>query len=109
MTEAPVYNDSIQFAKWLSANLQNDHPAARRTHEAAVDLVEHIHLALCGFETPMEVESADRSTARLRALLRLSRELGLISDGALLHGARLLEGIGRQLGGWQRKMQQATL
>ncbi|HNC99783.1 MAG TPA: hypothetical protein PKW90_26885, partial [Myxococcota bacterium] len=98
----------LQFVRWLTTVLPADAPVARRAHEVALELVEHVHLALSGFDPDIEVEAADRAAARLRALLRVALELGLISDGALLHGARLLEGIGRQLGGWQRYLRGDT-
>lgn len=108
MKPTPVYNDSLQFVRWLTSVLSADTAVGRRAHDVALDLVEHVHLALSGFDPELEVEEADRATARLRALLRVALELGLISDGALLHGAKLLEGIGRQLGGWQRYLRGDT-
>ncbi|MCK6528242.1 hypothetical protein L6R50_12030 [Myxococcota bacterium] len=109
MKEAPLYNDAIQLARWICANLRADAPVGRRVHHAALDLVEHVTLALHGLDREVEVDLADRAAARLRALLRLAFELDLLVEAGLLHAAAMLDRIGRQIGGWRRHLDGGNL
>lgn len=46
---------------------------------------------------------ADGRLMGLRALLRLARDLGLLSSGAYEYVAERLDEVGRLLGGWMRR------
>lgn len=102
--EAPLHNDCLQLARWVATTIDPTLPTGRRAHELAIELVEQVALALHGYDREESVENADRAAARLRVVLRLCLEVGLVSDGGLLHTAEQLDRIGRQIGGWQRHL-----
>jgi len=72
-------------------------------------LLEHVVLALKGFEREEQVERADRAAALLRIHLRLALDLGQLDEDQFLHLASELDGIGRQIGGWQRRLLSDTM
>jgi hypothetical protein len=45
---------------------------------------------------------ADAALTRLRTYLRLCRDLGLLSAGQHEHVSRLVDEVGRLLGGWRK-------
>lgn len=49
------------------------------------------------------LEAADEAVVRLRELLRLAQELGLISPGGLRYASGRLLVIGRMIGGWRKR------
>jgi len=56
-------------------------------------------------------QSLQRVNLRLevaRHILRLSHEFQAISTRSYLHGARLMDDLGRQLGGWLRSLSGET-
>ena len=64
-----------------------------RTHEMLVEAGTH--------DQPRPfLSEVDRGLTRLRAYLRLSRDLRLLSVGQYEHAARLVAEVGRLLGGW---------
>jgi hypothetical protein len=49
------------------------------------------------------LEAADRTLTKIRLYVRLSYDVKCISLGQLEHAARLMDEIGRLIGGWKRK------
>ena len=49
------------------------------------------------------LEAADRMLTKIRLYVRLSYDVKCISLGQLEHAARLMDEIGRLIGGWKRK------
>jgi hypothetical protein len=49
------------------------------------------------------LEVADRLLTKIRLYVRLSHDLQCISPGQFQHAARLMDEIGRLVGGWKRK------
>ena len=47
--------------------------------------------------------AADKLLAKIRLYVRLSHDLKCLSSGQLEHAARLMDELGRLIGGWQRK------
>ena len=104
MKEAPLHNDAIRLNVWLAPNLKGDAEIVHRARIAALDLLEHVALALQGFDREEEIHQADRALARLRVHLRVLYELDTLPEAQLLHVHGLMDGIGKQLGGWQRRL-----
>ncbi len=61
MKEAPLYNDALQLARWIGENVQSDKPMGQRVHFTAVELLEHVTLALQCLDREEEVMMADRA------------------------------------------------
>lgn len=75
---------------------------AQRLHQAALDL--HEHLVAAGKTQRAERRRflllADIRLEQLRLHWRLSHTLELVPRGRYEHGARLIDEVGRLLGGW---------
>jgi hypothetical protein len=109
VSEAPLFVQSLDLAGWLHRHFQVPGPLGERIHRRALDLVEAVTLALKDFDREEQVERADVSTAQLRVLLRLALDVGQLREEQFVHVAGMLDGIGRQIGGWQRRLGEATL
>ena len=109
MTEAPLFVQTLALAQWLLANFAGEDPLARRVHGNALDLLDHVVLALKGFGREEQVDEADRSAALLRVHLRLALELRRLDEDRYLYLAEEMDGIGRQIGGWQKRLLSDTI
>lgn len=70
----------------------------------ARQLLDRVTLALSGFDPPHHALRADELATLLRLHVRLLAETDLINDRQLLHVTDRLDGIGRQLGGWRKRL-----
>lgn len=109
MREAPLYVHAHDLARWVLANVGGDGALTRRLHEGALALLDAVVLALKGDEREVRLTEADDANALLRVHVRLARELGLVDDRRLLFLTRELDSIGRQIGGWLRRLDRDTL
>jgi hypothetical protein len=53
------------------------------------------------------LDQADTELVKLRLYLRLCRDLELLSPGQYEHVARMINEVGRLLGGWLKSTQEA--
>lgn len=109
MKEAPLYLHAHDLARWLLANLAPDSCLEERLHRDALALLDHIVLALKGFDRDHHLDEADATAAVLRARLRLARDLERLDDRRLVFLTDQLDQIGRQIGGWQRRLAADTM
>ena len=109
MTEAPLYVQSHAVALWLISNPPARGPLEKHIHGLALHLVDHVILALKGFDRDRNIEDADASAVLLRAHLKLALDAGLIDDRQFLYITDEIISIGRQIGGWQRKIERGTV
>jgi hypothetical protein len=105
---APVYVRAHDLARWMHEHggLWRE-PAAAGVAAAltagARDLVRALALALTfPGERAAQQQQADEAVVTLRVLLRLARDLGLLSASAHRYAAGEVDAIGRMLGGWRR-------
>lgn len=100
---APIHRDASRLAAWVLDRLAaSPDPGALRACQRALDLLDHLTLALAGRDADRALDAADRTLVLLRAQLRLLREREQLTDAQLLHAAGLADQVGRQLGGWRR-------
>lgn len=107
MKEAPLFTDAYDLYSWLL-----DRFAQLETHRelrcAVLDhsrrLLNAISLALARFDTGERLIEADEQATLLRIQLRLASDKELLNDRQLLHANERLGAIGRQIGGWRRKL-----
>lgn len=107
MREAPLFVGAYDLYSWLLERLER--AAAYPELRSAVlmhsrGLLEKVTLALCRFDREERLIQADEHAALLRAHLRLAAEKGLLEDRQLLHANHLLSEVGRQIGGWRKKL-----
>lgn len=110
-SEAPLFVEVQDLARWVAeraaAWVDRGHAIlAARVAGEACSMLESVALALTFPATrPGDLEQADRSLARLRVLLRLARDLGLLPASGLRFAAGRLQAAGRMIGGWRKRLE----
>jgi len=102
--EAPLFVQTYAAARWMLDTIPASSPIGDRIHRGALDLLDHIVLALKNFDREQRVEEADECNALLRVHVRLAHDLGLLDERRMLYIVGELDEIGRQLGGWLRRL-----
>lgn len=105
MKAAPVYVDASRLCAWILKHFgARDEVLARRLCTTALDLLEHLTLALKNRGREERIESADEDLIVLRLELRLAGAVDLLDESQVLFALEQADGIGRQLGGWRRSL-----
>lgn len=103
---APVYRDAFRLAEWILAAFGGrEEELPRSICRLSLGLCDHLALALGGRDTEGRVADADDDLVRLRSRLRLAASVGAIDEERLVHALGLCDAIGRQLGGWLRRLE----
>lgn len=107
--QSPIFVKTYDFLLWLIP-LTLKFPKsqrfllAERLSRLALDFYDCILEAVIEPEQQaQQLHAADKLLTKLRLYVRLSHDLHCISLGQYEHAARLLDELGRLLGGWQRK------
>lgn len=79
-------------------------PLRRRLADGALRLLDDVTLAFGDFGRRERLEDADAELATLRSHLRLAYELELLEEEMFLALAEQIDTVGRQLGGWLKKV-----
>jgi hypothetical protein len=109
--DSPVFVRAYDLLKWLlpaTAKFpkQQRFVLARQIEDAAFALYLALHRARVA---PGEaLAEADAQLAALRAYLRLACELRFFSVNQYEHAARLVDELGRLVGGWKRRTASVT-
>lgn len=108
MKEAPLFVRSYDLYAWLLQRLDK-HDAPSPHLRAAIlgearALLDAVVLALSRFDTTERAAVADEHAALLRVHLRMAADRGLVDTDQLLYCAGELDDIGRQLGGWRKRL-----
>ena len=105
MKEAPLFVDASRLCAWVLERLgKRDEVLARRLCSTALDLLEHLTLALKRRDREDRIEAADEDLIVLRVELRLAAATELLSERQMLFALEQADAIGRQLGGWRRSL-----
>ncbi len=103
--QAPLYTDTTALCEWLLRHFSEDQRSLpQRICNTALDLLDAVVLALHDRHRHDQIEQADERLLALRTQLRLAAALGIFSDSQLLHILERADTIGRQLGGWRRRL-----
>ena len=104
-TPAPLFVDCFSLCEWLHGRLATERaPLAARLQRHALDLLEWITLALKDFDRDRRLDLADECLIKLRVELRLAAVTGLLEEHQAMHALDYCDRIGRQIGGWQRSL-----
>ena len=110
--DAPLYVESHDLGRWViekASSWPSDAHLAALVTTAGCDLVTAVSLALTFPSDRAEhLCEADRSIVRLRTLLRLAKDLSLISPAGLRFAHGRLQAIGRMVGGWRKRVANAN-
>jgi hypothetical protein len=107
--QSPIFVKTYDFLLWLIP-LTLKFPRsqrfllAERLSKMALDFYDTILEAVMEPRRQDELlDEADKLLTKIRLYVRLSYDLKCISLGQLEHAARLMDEIGRLIGGWKRK------
>lgn len=78
-----------------------------RLTDGALHLLDQVALALAGPARLERLEAADAELRTLRAHLHLAFELGVLEEDAFFALAEQADAVGRQVGGWLKKLRRA--
>jgi hypothetical protein len=113
MKQSPLFSKTHDFLLWLIP-LTLRFPRQQRFVLAAAlqrDTLRFQELIIEAVHTQRahdKLDQADAELDKLRAHMRLSRELELISPGQYEHAARMLTEMGRLVGGWKKALVQIS-
>ena len=107
--EMPIFTRTFDFLSWL-VPASNHFPRAQRFSvtqrllDAAFDLSERLEEANLrrGRDRLGRLELADEALAKVRHYLRLAQRWQWLNLGQYEHAARMVDEIGRLLGGWKK-------
>ena len=108
--ETTLYVRAYDLTKWLIERGQRFPKNQRfvigaRLQTATLDLLDMVSLGLLQREDrPQRLRKADEALARIRIAVRLSRDLGVLSERQAEHAGREIAEVGRMLGGWRRRL-----
>ena len=110
MKQSPIFVRTYDLLQWLLHATEN-YPRsqrfvlARRIQDAAFDLQEALLAAgaQSGSARQESLHRADLHLSKLRLYMRLSLDLGWLQLGQYEHVARMMDEVGKLLGGWLGK------
>lgn len=108
MQASPIFVRTYELLRWLlpaTVKFPRQHRfvLAAALQRKAFELQEHLINAGQGHHVTASLQRADSALTALRIYLRLAHDLGMFTDNQYEHGSRLLEEIGRLLGGWLKR------
>ncbi len=107
MKESPIFTRTYDLLRWLlpaTVKFPRQHRfvLAERLQRAAFDLQEALVEAGMGHDRLRAQRRADSALTCLRIYLRLARDLELLGISQYEHASRMVDEIGRLLGGWMK-------
>ncbi len=109
MKEVKIINDTYRLLKWILPILAKyprnyRYSLGMRIENCLYELLELFQMAYLKESKSIVLTQADVKLEHLRLLIRLSHDLHLFDQ--TIHHAIIeqMEGIGKQLGGWQRSI-----
>ncbi|MBN1485615.1 MAG: diversity-generating retroelement protein Avd [Chloroflexia bacterium] len=109
MKESPIFSRTYDLLRWLIPTTikfprQQRFVLAEALQRTALRFQERLIEAARGPEPLAALRQADVDLAKLRFYLRLGQDMELLSLGQYEHVARMVEEVGRLLGGWIRSV-----
>ncbi len=111
MRESPIFVRTYDLLLWLLPQATKFERAHRfglgeRVTRRALDFQETLITAALrrGADRQASLIQADEQLVQLRSLVRLCKDLRLLSISQYEHVAKMLVEIGRLLGGWQKSL-----
>lgn len=105
MKESPIFTRTYDLLRWLIPATvkfprQQRFVLAAAIQQAALGFQEKIIEAAYAQKPRPFLQEADATLSKLRLHLRLSHDLGLLGKGQYWHAAKMVDEIGKLLGGW---------
>jgi cytosine/adenosine deaminase-related metal-dependent hydrolase len=110
MKESPIFTRTYDLLRWLiplTVKFPRTHRfvLAARVQETALRFQERLIEAGRTSQPVRILAEADTDLAKLRLYMRLCRDLQLIAFNQYEHGQRLVDEVGRLMGGWRNKVE----
>jgi hypothetical protein len=107
--QAPIFTAAWDLSLWLQRQLNNSsHALALANAQESLALLDAVVFALKGIDRAEQLILADQHLIRLRLRLRLAWQAELLTERQALYLLGLADDIGRQLGGWQKRLARAS-
>ena len=105
MKESPIFTKTYDLLRWLLPETvkfprQQRFVLAEALQRTALQIQEQLIDAAYAAEPLPLLRQADVTLTKLRTYLRLSKDLELLKINQYEHASRLVDEIGRLLGGW---------
>lgn len=109
MKDTPLHRDTLALCGVLLEDMGEVGTEVLGRHLAtnALHLLDDVTLAVAGHRRRDRLEDADAGLRLLRTHLRLAHELGLFDRDLFLDLAGQADLVGRQLGGWLKRLRTA--
>jgi four helix bundle protein len=103
-----IFHQTYEFIKWLHTLLNKfpkseKYTMAQKIENTALSFLEKIIQSNNDFDKKESLKSAIVELDKLRIFFRLSKDLNFISFEKYEYGSKLINEIGRMLGGWYKK------
>lgn len=108
-----LFEEWMNSTRWLLERTQRfpktlRHSLTQRVEAAALDVLEHTTTAAYVRHKRPALEQANDALNRLRVLLRLAHELGVLPHAQYEEAAKRMASAGQLLGGWMRQQAKPT-
>jgi hypothetical protein len=105
---APLFVHSFDLAGWVLGRFgERQDTLSAELCRHTLSLLDRVTLALQGNERALRLDDADEILVGVRLRLRLAEQLGLVDERQLMYALDLADSIGRQIGGWQKRLAEA--
>ncbi len=113
MPDSPIFARCDTLVLWVlqaTVRYPRHYRAAlgKASQEAALLLQRQLIAAARRRDKRAALQAADEALHELRVLLRQGQTLGLITLGQYAHVVRLLDEVGRLIGGWRKSLARAA-
>jgi len=103
-----IFHNTYEFIKWLHTLLNKfpkseKYTMAQKIENTSLDFLESIIESNNDFDKKKSLRRAIVELDKLRIYFRLSKDLQFISFSQYEYGSKLINEIGRMLGGWYKK------
>lgn len=107
-TEPPLFVKTYEFMVWLAQEAirfprSQRFALAQRLENEGLELLKRLTLARLGVDKSRNLKVCDGQVQVLRVLLRLARDVQVLSFSKYEQGIRRLEEIGKLLGDWRKR------
>ena len=103
-----IFHKTYEFIKWLHTLLNKfpkseKYTMAQKIENTSLSFLEAIIESNNEFDKKKSLQKAIIEIDKLRIFFRLSKDLQFISFAQYEYGCKLIDEIGRMLGGWYKK------
>jgi len=108
LEDLKLFHKTYEFIKWLHVLLNKfpkseKYTLAQRIENTALNVLGGIIESNNEFDKTKSLQKTIVELDKLRVFYRLAKDLGFMSFAQYEHGSKLVDEMGRMLGGWYKK------